>query len=113
MREKVIISEQSNGRNLVEIDKLIASGVTFEEEGSQVGDKLKGEKFVLTGTLPTLKRSEASKIIESLGGEVMSSVSKLTTIVLAGEEAGSKLEKAKKLGIKIIDENEFKNLINS
>ena len=103
----------SSPENLVEIDKLIASGVTFEEEGSQVGDKLKGEKFVLTGTLPTLKRSEASKIIESLGGEVMGSVSKLTTIVLAGEEAGSKLDKAKKLGIKIIDENEFKNLINS
>lgn len=103
----------SNLDNLSEIDKLLASGVTFDEEGGQVGDKLKGEKFVLTGTLPTLKRSEASKIIESLGGEVLSSVSKLTTIVLAGEEAGSKLDKAKKLGIKIIDENEFKNLINS
>ena len=103
----------SNPDNISEIDKLLSSGVTFEDEGGQVGDKLKGEKFVLTGTLPTLKRSEASKIIESLGGEVLSSVSKLTTIVLAGEEAGSKLDKAKKLGIKIIDENEFKNLINS
>ncbi len=102
-----------NPNNIAEIDKLLSVGVTFEEVSASVGDKLKGEKFVLTGTLPTLKRSEATKIIESLGGEVLSSVSKLTTIVLAGEEAGSKLEKAKKLGIKIIDENEFKNLINS
>ena len=108
-----ISSYFENQDNLDEIDRLLAHGITFESENSQVGDKLAGEKFVLTGTLPTLKRSEASKIIESLGGEVMSSVSKLTTIVLAGEEAGSKLEKAKKLGIKIIDENEFKNLINS
>ena len=103
----------SNPENLIEIETLINLGVTFESNSESVGDKLKGEKFVLTGTLPTLKRSEASKIIESLGGEVMSSVSKLTTIVLAGEDAGSKLEKAKKLGIKIIDENEFNNLINS
>ena len=103
----------SNPDNLLEIETLIGLGVTFESESENVGDKLKGEKFVLTGTLPTLKRSEASKIIESLGGEVMSSVSKLTTIVLAGDDAGSKLEKAKKLGIKIIDENEFNNLINS
>lgn len=103
----------SNPENLIEIETLINLGVTFESNSESVGDKLKGEKFVLTGTLPTLKRAEASKIIESLGGEVMSSVSKLTTIVLAGEDAGSKLEKAKKLGIKIIDENEFNNLINS
>ncbi len=101
----------SNEENLLEIDKLLSLGVTFESEKIVEGGILLGQKFVLTGTLPTLKRSEASKIIESLGGEVMSSVSKLTTIVLAGEEAGSKLEKAKALGIKIIDENEFKNLI--
>lgn len=101
----------SNEENLSEIDKLLSLGVTFESEKTVEGGILQGQKFVLTGTLPTLKRSEASKIIESLGGEVMSSVSKLTTIVLAGEEAGSKLEKAKVLGIKIIDENEFKNLI--
>lgn len=102
----------SNPENLTEIDNLIKFGVEFIEEDKNVSDKLSGEKFVLTGTLPTLKRLEATKIIESLGGEVMSSVSKLTTVVLAGEDAGSKLEKAKKLGIKIIDENEFKNLIN-
>ncbi|MBE5743947.1 MAG: NAD-dependent DNA ligase LigA [Clostridiales bacterium] len=101
----------SNEENVREIDKLISLGVAFESEKTVDGGILQGQKFVLTGTLPTLKRSEASKIIESLGGEVMSSVSKLTTIVLAGEEAGSKLDKAKALGIKIIDENEFKNMI--
>ncbi len=101
----------SNEENISEIDKLLSLGVIFEDEKTVVGGILQGQKFVLTGTLPTLKRSEASKIIESLGGEVMSSVSKLTTIVLAGEEAGSKLDKAKALGIKIIDENEFKSMI--
>ena len=101
----------SIGENLKEIDGLLYYGVTFESEDNLLGDKLKGEKFVLTGTLPTLKRAEATKIIESLGGEVLSSVSKQTTIVLAGEDAGSKLEKAKKLGVKIIDEETFKNLV--
>ena len=63
--------------------------------------------------LSKYKRQEATKIIESLGGEVLSSVTKQTTLVVAGEDAGSKLEKAKKLGIKIIDENEFENLIKT
>jgi len=66
-----------------------------------------GKTFVLTGTLPTLKREEASANIEALGGKVSSSVSKKTDYVLAGEDAGSKLEKAQKLGVKIIDEAEF------
>lgn len=99
--------------NLLEIDRLLSLGVTVEEDGNKVGDKLAGEKVVLTGTLTSFKRQEATAIIESLGGEVMSSVSKLTTLVVAGEEAGSKLTKAKALGIKIIDENEFKLLINT
>ncbi|HXF10458.1 MAG TPA: NAD-dependent DNA ligase LigA [Desulfuromonadaceae bacterium] len=66
-----------------------------------------GKTFVLTGTLPTMKREEAAAKIESLGGKVSSSVSSNTDYVLAGEEAGSKLEKAQKLGVKIIDEAEF------
>ncbi len=101
----------SNEENLLEIEKLLSLGVTFETEETVNSDKLKGQKFVLTGTLPSLKRSEAGKLIEQNGGEVLSSVSKLTTIVLAGEEAGSKLDKAKALGIKIIDENEFLEMI--
>lgn len=107
--EEYFLSEE----NLLEIKALKDLGVKISEVEESQGTKLKGEKFVLTGTLPTLKRGDATKLIESLGGEVMSSVSKLTTVVLAGEEAGSKLEKARKLGIKIIDENEFLSLINS
>ncbi len=70
-----------------------------------------GQFVVLTGTLPTYKRSEAQKLIEENGGVCQSSVTAKTSLVLAGEEAGSKLEKAKKLGVKIIDENEFKNML--
>ena len=66
-----------------------------------------GKTFVLTGTLPTLKREEAAAKIEALGGKVSSSVSKKTDFVLAGEEAGSKLEKAQELGVKILNEAEF------
>jgi DNA ligase (NAD+) len=66
-----------------------------------------GKTFVLTGTLPTLSREEATAKIEALGGKVSGSVSKKTDCVLAGDEAGSKLDKAQKLGVKIIDEKEF------
>ncbi|MBQ5563250.1 MAG: NAD-dependent DNA ligase LigA, partial [Clostridia bacterium] len=68
--------------------------------------------FVITGTLPNYKRTEAAEIIESMGGKVSSSVSKKTDYVLAGEDAGSKLTKAQSLGIKIIDENEFESMRN-
>lgn len=99
--------------NVAEIQKLFSLGIkpVFSEE--KAGEKFLGEKVVLTGTLSKYKRSEAQKIIESQGGQVVGSVSKLTTLVLAGEEAGGKLEKARKLGIKIIDENEFENILNS
>lgn len=103
----------SDERNIDEIKKLLAEGVKPEYRTVTVNDSLAGEKVVLTGTLSSFKRSEAAKIIEARGGQVMSSVSKLTTLVVAGEDAGSKLDKAKELNIKIIDENEFKNLINT
>ena len=74
-------------------------------------DRFSGMTFVLTGTLPTLKRDEASAIIESFGGKASGSVSKKTTYVLAGDEAGSKLKKAQELGIKIINEDEFREMI--
>ena len=80
------------------------------EEG-QTDNRFEGKTFVLTGTLPTLSRNEASDIIEKFGGKTSSSVSKKTDYVLAGEEAGSKLTKAKDLGVKIIDENEFMEMI--
>ncbi|MCC8169920.1 MAG: NAD-dependent DNA ligase LigA, partial [Oscillospiraceae bacterium] len=70
-----------------------------------------GRTFVLTGTLTKYKRSEASAIIEQYGGKTSSSVSKKTSYVLAGAEAGSKLEKANKLGITVISEDEFEEMI--
>jgi len=99
--------------NLMEIDRLIALGVSPWMEEKVKEGIFSGEKVVLTGTLSRYKRDEAGKIIESLGGEIMSSVSKNTTLVLAGESAGSKLDKATKLGIKIIDEAEFVRLLES
>ncbi len=100
-----------NQDNLQEIDKLLMLGVKPKEPTIVTGGKLLGEKVVLTGSLKNFSRSMASKIIEDLGGEVSSSVSKQTTLVIAGEEAGSKLTKAISLGIKVINEEEFVNLI--
>ena len=72
-----------------------------------------GQTFVLTGTLPTLSREAAAAKIEAAGGKVSGSVSKKTNYVLAGEEAGSKLEKAQALGVAVIDEAEFLRLLGS
>ncbi len=89
------------------IEKMKAAGVNMIAEQKTVGSSLDGKTFVLTGTLPTLKRAEAQKIIEDNGGKVTSSVSKKTDFVVAGEEAGSKLDKAESLGLKIITEAEL------
>lgn len=93
------------------ITKLKEAGVNMKSTNVVEDTRFSGMTFVLTGTLPTLKRAEASKIIESFGGITSSSVSKKTTYVLAGEEAGSKLDKANKLGVQIISEEEFKEMI--
>jgi len=77
------------------------------------GGPFAGRTFVLTGTLPTLKREEAAAKIEAAGGKVSGSVSKKTDYVVAGEEAGSKLEKAQKLGVKVIDEAGLRELLGS
>ncbi|MCH5187859.1 MAG: NAD-dependent DNA ligase LigA [Oscillospiraceae bacterium] len=94
-------------QNIDIVEKLRAAGVNFlcrEEKKSGVFD---GMTFVLTGTLPNLRRNEAAKIIEDNGGKVSGSVSKKTSCVVAGEEAGSKLDKANALGIEVIDEAEL------
>ena len=93
------------------ITKLKEAGVNMKSTNVVEDTRFSGMTFVLTGTLPTLKRAEASRIIESFGGKTSSSVSKKTTYVLAGEEAGSKLDKANKLGVQIISEEEFKEMI--
>ncbi len=99
--------EQS--KNLIE--RLRGYGVDMTAEIKEKSDIFAGLTFVLTGTLPTMTRNEASDIITANGGKVSSSVSKKTSYVLAGEEAGSKLTKAQSLGIKIIDENEFLEMV--
>ncbi len=93
------------------VDSLKALGLNTTEPKTVIDDRFAGMTFVLTGTLPTMTRGEASEIIESLGGKTSSSVSKKTSIVLAGEEAGSKLDKANALGIRVISEAEFAEMI--
>jgi len=100
-----------NRENMKEIERLRTSGIEMEIKG-KVKNKvlLKGKKFVLTGALENYTRDEAKELIESLGGSVISSVSKKTDYVVCGENPGSKYGKAKKLGVKIISEEEFKKI---
>lgn len=93
------------------IERLKECGVNMKSNTVVTDHRFAGMTFVLTGTLPTYSRSEASAIIESFGGKTSSSVSKKTTYVLAGEEAGSKLDKANALGVTVIDEETFKQMI--
>ncbi|MDY4048264.1 NAD-dependent DNA ligase LigA [Negativibacillus massiliensis] len=102
-----IVSFFLEERNRVQIERLAKAGVNMESTKVKTGDTFEGKTFVLTGTLPTLKRNEAKELIESLGGKVSSSVSKKTDYVVAGEEAGSKLTKANELGITILTEEQL------
>ena len=96
------------------IKRLKEAGVNTKSLEEEIEDKkLEGKTFVLTGTLEKYTRTEASDIIEKLGGKTSGSVSKKTDYVLAGEDAGSKLSKAQSLGITILSEQDFENLINS
>jgi len=99
-------------RELIEKLKLSGVKMTYEAE-EQRGNIFDGSTFVLTGKLPTMTRDEAGALIESYGGKISSSVSKKTDYVLAGDDAGSKLTKAQTLGIKIIDEQELMNMLES
>ncbi|MCH5146618.1 MAG: NAD-dependent DNA ligase LigA [Clostridiales bacterium] len=108
-----IISWFKDEDNIAEIDKLLAAGVTPETPKKSNSQGIFGGQFVvLTGSLQNFKRSEAQKLIEERGGECQSSVTAKTTLVIAGEAAGSKLAKAQKLGIRIIDEETFKEMLN-
>jgi len=95
------------------IAQLRAAGVHWPETAASdpAGKPLQGQTFVLTGTLPTLTRDAAAAMIESAGGKVAGSVSKKTNYVVAGAEAGSKLEKAEQLGVTILDENALLKLL--
>jgi DNA ligase (NAD+) len=95
------------------IGRLKAAGVNMTEpDAPSVSGKFVGKTVVFTGELARRSRSEAAAIVRSLGGEISSSVTKTTDLVVAGETAGSKLKKAKDLGIKIINENEFEEMIH-
>ena len=103
--------DQTHNREVVE--QLRACGVTWKEgEPAAVAPKpLAGKTFVITGTLPTLSRDEAKDLLEAAGAKVAGSVSKKTSYVLAGTDAGSKLDKATKLGVKVVDEATLAELI--
>ncbi len=100
-------------QNIELLDRLKSAGINMKDEEDNTENDLRfeGKTFVLTGTLSEFTRKEASDIIEGFGGKTSSSVSKKTDYVLAGEEAGSKLDKANKLGVKVITEEEFKGMI--
>ncbi len=100
-------------KNVALVERLRAAGLQFKGEVKQRGTKLAGMTFVLTGTLPTYSRDDAKKMIEDAGGKVSGSVSKKTSYVVAGEEAGSKLDKAKELGVKVIDEAALLGMLNA
>ncbi|HEX9165270.1 MAG TPA: helix-hairpin-helix domain-containing protein, partial [Gemmatimonadales bacterium] len=96
-------------KNLALVDELREAGVRMDEPRAvAAGGALSGKTFVLTGTLPTLSRDDATRLIEAAGGRVTGSVSRKTDAVVAGEEAGSKLDKARALEIEIIDEAELR-----
>ena len=98
-------------RNLELVRRLKNAGLQFEHVKKRTAGKLAGKTFVLTGTLPGWSREEAKENIESAGGKVSGSVSKKTNYVVAGEDAGSKLEKARDLGVTILDEAGLRELL--
>ncbi len=92
------------------VERLGTAGLAFKGKKKERGTKLAGKTFVLTGTLAKYSRDEAKKMIEDAGGKVSGSVSKKTDYVVAGADAGSKLDKAKELGVAVIDEKEMEKL---
>ncbi len=98
--------------NIRYVNKLLKHGVEVQAQKRQAGSsKLSGKTFVITGTLESMSRDEAKKKIKALGGKITESVSKNTSYVVVGAEPGSKYDKAQKLGVKILEEKEFLDLI--
>ena len=106
-----IVNFFSSEKTALLLDALRAVGVNMNYAGKQQGTLLAGKTFVLTGTLPTLKRDEASRMIEDAGGKVSGSVSSKTSFVVAGEAAGSKLKKANDLGIPVLSEEQLLEML--
>jgi DNA ligase (NAD+) len=107
------ITEYINDKHTLRIfEKLQDAGVVaLLPEGSNLAQTLNGKTFVLTGTLPSLSRDQAKEMIRERGGSISGSVSRKTDYVLAGADPGSKLDEAKKLEVKVIDEQEFRAMI--
>jgi len=103
----------SDENNIAVIKKLQKLGVEFQEAEIPTDGPLRGKTIVLTGSLEAFTRSQAQKMIEQLGGHVTSSVSKNTDFVVAGADPGSKLDKARTLGVKVLDEDGFKKLVGA
>jgi DNA ligase (NAD+) len=100
-----------NQKNLLTLHKLEQAGLTFTATKKKISNLLGGRTFVLTGTLSGMTREEAKEKIEAAGGRVSGSVSKKTSFVIAGDDAGSKLDKAKQLGVAVIDEDALRKLL--
>lgn len=111
MRSVANFLRQAHNREVIE--QLIGRGVTIEAEHAATGGSLAGKTFVLTGTLPSMSRDDAKARIEAAGGKVTGSVSKKTDFVVAGSDAGSKLEKAQSLGVAVIDEQRLMALLQA
>ena len=101
---QAVVEFFAEAKNRALVERLKAAGLTFKAEKKVRTTTLEGLTFVLTGTLPHLTRDAAKERIEAAGGKVSSAVSKKTSYVVAGEEAGSKLDKAVQLGVKVLDE---------
>jgi DNA ligase (NAD+) len=98
------------------VKDLASLGLAMQNEGRVIADAVtpvQGKTFVITGTLPTMKRDEAKDLIQRYGGKVVGAVSKKTDFLLAGDEAGSKLEKAEELGVKVITEADLQTMIQT
>lgn len=111
-----IVEWFSSSRNRSVIEKFRAAGVQLADESAQdkkVSDRLAGMTFVLTGTLPTLKREEAQELIEKHGGKITGSISKKTSYLVVGEDAGSKLAKAQELGVPLLEEADLLRMIGN
>ena len=108
---KSIVEFFAEPKNRELVDELRAAGLTLKGKKKERGTKLSSKTFVLTGTLANYSRDEAKKMIEDAGGKVTGSVSKKTDYVVAGTDAGSKLDKAKELGVKVIDEKGMEELV--
>ncbi len=110
---KSLLSFFSESHNREVVEQLLASGIELEVETSTINPELLGKTFVLTGTLPTMSRDEAKALLEKAGAKVAGSVSAKTHYVVAGADAGSKLEKAQELGVAVIDEAQMLALLQS